>query len=342
MRFSHAMGIFIALVIFVSVPMLINTDFNTKASSSTAQYASYLQSATNAGISAAIPYQTDGLLFRSTLARNSAVDAYYNVLVKCFNYDFSTNMDMVKYYTPCIFLIDNDGYYIEYTETYNKDGFATYTDIITPINKWSARYGNYMVEFRLDNYVRVTYDGTSHEGYYKDVFKKLGEPSALHTGDSSPNPELPNFDADDEKFAQVRYEYIIDNIQSRLEYYVNTHQEFFNHLGNVQYTFTLPKITGDDWGRLLDEPTIIGFLQGVQVPHSDSFINVYAFTGNELTQAQRYFILYDDAYGLNYYHTAAHVHDFGFDVEDFKAYSMEGAAKEGAHPCPECVLKRYK
>ena len=250
-------------------------------------------------------------------------------------------MDMVKYYTPCIFMVDEDGYYVEYTETYKKDGYSTYSDIITPINKWSARYGNYYVEFRLDNSVRVIFNNNIYEGVYSDVYKKLGSPSALHTGDSSPNPELPNFAASEDEFASVRYEYIINDIQEKLEYYVNAHSEFFNHLGNVQYTFTLPKITGDDWGRLLDEPTIIGFLQGVQVPHSDSFINVYSFSGNELTEAQKYYIVHDNAWDLNYYHNAKHLTDMGFDIKDLTGYSMEGAAKQGAHPCPECILKRY-
>lgn len=339
MKFSQVVALFLALFILLTLPVFLNTDVNAKAQISTTEYSQYLQSATEAGVSAASDYMFNGNLFASEEARNAAVEAYYNVLIKCFNYDYSTKMDMVKYYTPAIFLIDNDGYYIEYTETYQKDGFATYTDIITPINKWSASYGDYYIELHLDNSVKVIYDGEIYEGYYKDVYNKLGKPSSLVSGTT---PELPDFSAPETDFSQTKSEYIINQLQDKIEYYINTHQEFFNQWGNVQYAFTLPKITGDDWGRLLDAPTIMGLLQGIQVPHSDQFINIYAFTGNEITEQQKYYILYDETYGLNYYHTGRHLTEMGLNPNDYQSYSMEGAAKQGAHPCPECVLKRKR
>ena len=342
MRFSHVIALLMVLVLAIATPIIIDSDFNSAASRNTSQYTSYLKSATKAGMSAALSHSDDnGNVFGSDMARNEAVTAYYNVLMKCFNYEFTTSQDLVKYYTPCIFLVDNDGYYIEYTETYKSDGYDTYTDVITPINKWSAKYGTYYVEFHLDDTVRVVYNNTIHEGRYDDVFKKLGEPSALHTGDSSPSPELPNFAASREVFTQVKEEYIVGIIQEKLEYYINTHQEFFNQKGNVQYAFTLPRVKGEDWGRLLDMPTIIGFLQGVQVPHSDEFINVYAFTGNEMTATKKYYVLYDETYELNYYHTGEHAESLGVDTSKQLGYSMEGAAKSGAHPCPDCILHRH-
>ena len=338
MRFTHVIGIFLAIFFLITLPMFLDTDVNSEAQVTTAEYTNYLHQATKAGVSAATPYMHDGRLFGSQQARNAAVDAYYDTLIKCFNYDYSTRMDLVKYYTPCIFLIDNDGYYIEYTETYIWEGRETYTDIVTPINKWSARYGDYYVEFHLDNSVKVTHDGQSFEGYYKNVYKELGEPSSLLSGTA---PELPSFADSEREFAQTKYEYIINQTQDKLEYYINTHKEFFNQRNEVEYAFTLPKITGDDWGRLLDAPTVIGFLQGVQVPRSNSFINIYSFTGNELTEASKYYILYDQAYGLRYYHSGKHCQEMGVDIEEQTGYSMEGAAKAGAHPCPTCILQRY-
>ncbi len=338
MKFSHVIGIFLAIFLLITIPMFYDTDVNSKAQSSTIEYARYLQSATKAGVSAATEHSQGGKLFNGNDAREAAVNAYYEVLIKCFNYDYSTSAELVKYYTPCIFLIDYDGYYIEYTETYSSDGHNTYTDVTTPINKWSAKYGDFYVEFHLDNTVKVIHDGETTEGLYSDVFSTLGHPSSLYSGS---NPELPDFSSSEEEFSQTKQEYIINILQDRLEYYVNTHQEFFNQKGNVQYAFTLPKITGDDWGRLLDEPTILGLLQGLQLEHSDSFLNIYAFTGNEITETQKYFVLYDHAYDLNYYHTRKHIENMGIDADHQTGYSMEGAAKLGAYPCPECILKRY-
>ncbi len=338
MKFSHVLGIFLAIVMLITLPMFLDTDLNTRAQISTTEYAQYLQSATKAGVSAASNYLKNGNLFKNEDSRKAAVNAYYDILIKCFNYDFTTSAELVKYYTPCILMVDNDGYYIEYTETYTEDGYGAYTDVITPINKWSAVYGDYYVEFHLDNSVRVIYNGETHDGLYSDVFKKLGKPSSLYSGS---NPELPDFSSSEKEFAQTKQEYIINIVQDRLEYYVNTHQEFFNQKGNVQYAFTLPKITGDDWGRLLDAPTMMGLLQGVQIPHSDSFINIYSFTGNEITETQKYYILYDHTYEINYYHTGKHLKDMGIDPAYQVGYSMEGAAKQGAHPCPECMLNRY-
>lgn len=36
-----------------------------------------------------------------------------------------------------------------------------------------------------------------------------------------------------------------------------------------------------------------------------------------------------------------HLADMRFNIKELTGYSMEGAAKQGAHPCPECILKRY-
>ncbi len=338
MRFSHWLALIVIFMIMISLPAFVSSDISSKAKQENLKYTSYAKSATKAAMAIATQDSTSGLVFSNELTRKRCVDAYYETLIKCFSYEFSTYKDLVKYYTPCIFLVDNDGYYIEYTATYNSGGYDTVADVISTINKWSAKYDDYYVEFHLDETVSVVYDKSITTGDYQDVYKKLGEPAALRTTEYD---ERPSFADNRNAYHQKKQEYLIGITQEKLEYYINSHSEFFNQFGNQQYAFTLPKITGDDWGRMLDMPTVIGFLQGKETEYDGELFNVYAFTGHELTEEAMYYIIKNRDTGEMHYHTKKHLEKMGRLTEDYKGYSMEGAAKAGASPCPTCILKRY-
>lgn len=338
MRFSHWFALIGMLMIIIMLPAFMRSDLSAKAKQENIKYTSYAKSATRAAMGIATKENVTGLVFSEELIRKKAVEAYYDTLIKCFNYEFSTYKDLVRYYTPCIFLVDNDGYYIEYTTSYNSGGYDTYTDVISTINKWAAKYDDYYVEFHLDDTVSVVFDNSVESGDYKDVYKKLGEPSSLRTSDYD---ERPSFEDGRDDFHFRKQEFIINETQGKLEYYVNAHSEFFNQLGNQQYAFTLPKIKGDDWGRMLDMPTVIGFLQGKETEYGGDLFNVYAFTGHELTEEPMYYVIKNRDTGEMHYHTKKHLEYMGRLTEDYQPYSMEGAAKLGASPCDTCILHRY-
>lgn len=337
MRFNNLIILFVLILAGVSIPIFFRTEVTTKNAQLNNDYSNMLITATEDAMQVATSDSTYKYVFADESKRQEAVDVFYDTLIQDFNYEYSTYADMVKYYVPCIFLIDTDGYYIEYTKTYtDNSGKQVYTEIITPINKWSKTFsvgGNgltgktYTVEFHLDDTVKVSYKNRndhieSVEGNYKDVYEKIGKPTEL------------NGVLDTEKnFNDQKTDLIINELYNKLEYYINYHDESFNQFNNAQYEFTLPVITGEDWARLIDNPTIISFLQGVQSQYDNNYLNIYALAGSEVEKSLYYYIKEDN--GTLYYHR-----DFCSTItEDDKehSYSMEQAAKHGAFPCPKCV-----
>ena len=52
-------------------------------------------------------------------------------------------MESAKFYVPCLFLVDWDGYYVSYTQWYkNRDNATMYKEILTSKNTWNKNYGN--------------------------------------------------------------------------------------------------------------------------------------------------------------------------------------------------------
>ena len=58
----------------------------------------------------------------------------------------------------------------------------------------------------------------------------------------------------------------------------------------------MPEISGEDWSRLLQNPTVISFLQGRSVAQKNKIINIYSLSGGELMQKYHYFIDENDYY----------------------------------------------
>lgn len=337
MRFNNLVILFILILTGITVPIFFRTEVTTKNAQLNNDYSNMLITATEDAMHAASNDTTFRYVFADKNKREEAVNVFYDTLIQDFNYEYSTYADLVKYYVPCIFLIDTDGYYIEYTESHtDSSGKQAYTEIITPINKWAKTYsigsngltGNtYTVEFHLDDTVKVSFKNQqnrieTYEGNYADVYEKIGNPTELYNAFGTQT-----------NFRNEKTDLIINSLYDKMEYYINAHDEYFNQFNNAQYEFTLPVITGEDWARLIDNPTIISFLQGVQSQYDNSYLNIYAFAGSEIEKNVYYYIAEDN--GTLYYHR-----DFcsKLAADDKKhTYSMEQAAKHGAFPCYDCV-----
>ncbi len=338
MRISHWTMLIIIVLITIAAPFTYKTVISAKSAQLNTDYANYLITATQGSVVSAFSSYYDGRnIFAQDTARKEAVDTFYETLRQCFNYTGTSYADQVYYYVPCVFLIDTDGFYIEYTvEHGDEDGNAAYSEIITPINKWAKTYSSgsngmagtaYHVEYHLDNTILVEYQDrsgnvTSISGAYDEVYQKLRKPSELNV--------LSSFS----KFDAERTSAVISILQDQMEYYINVHDESLNQFNNVQYEFTLPQIKGEDWARLIDQPTVVSFLQGIQMPYGNEYLNIYSFAGSEMEHQQNYYVAVDQN-GNKYYHRKG-CHRLPIKALD-KPYSMYNAAKEGAFPCPECV-----
>lgn len=331
MRYQHLLLIFFLIAAAVMMPIFVNTDLLTKTENINQEYSRYLITATEGCLAAAKAEEPgESYIFKNEYIRNKAVDTFYDTLIGCFNFEYSTYENLVHYYVPCVFLIDTDGYYIEYTDTYvNDSGEYIYTQVITPINKWAQSHtmsnGDvYTVEYRLDDTVKVIRqlrngETDTFEGLYNEVYAKIGRPDDMILG------------YDKDKFRTEKTDYIINCLQNELEYYVNNNQGYINRT-DTQYQFTIPR-EHNYWARLIDNPTVISFLQGNQSVETSNFLNIYAFAGSELENQKFYYTQYDGE--TLFYHTekCAKI----TDIENKQKYTMHEAAEHGAYPCPDCI-----
>lgn len=338
MRLNYGILLIIAIFMTLATPFFFNSVLSSRSAQLNTDYANYLITATEGSVSVAYENsQNRNLLFNTASKREKAVHVFYETLRECFNIDSSSYAEQVYYYVPCIFLIDTDGYYIEYTTEYADDtGYAAYSEIITPINKWAKTYsssaegssgGTYNVEYHLDDSISIEYKNAANQiisisGDYDEVYNKLDRPAALSV--------LASYSS----FYSEKTSHIINTLQAQMEYYINVHDESLNQFNNYQYQFTLPEIAGEDWARLIDMPTVVSFLQGVQTPYNNSYLNIYAFAGSEVELQYNYYVT-EEADGVKYYHRGycALVTDDAL----LKPYSMKTAAMDGAFPCSVCV-----
>lgn len=337
MRFSHWTLLITIILLTIAIPFTYKSVISAKSAQVNTDYANYLVTATEGSVASAYEYYDGRNIFGANMAREKSVDVFYKTLRKCLNSDSTVYADQVYYYVPCIFLIDTDGYYIEYTiEHTDEDGNRAYREFITPIYKWAKSYSSssngsagsaYHVEYHLDDTITVEYQNRTGElatesGNYNEVYDKLNHPAELNALSSY------------RTFKEEKTNFIISTLQDQMEYYINVHDESLNQFNNVQYEFTLPQIKGEDWARLIDGPTVVSFLQGIQMPLGNSFLNIYSFAGSELEHQYSYYVAEDNA-GNKFYHRENCPH---LPAEALKKpYSMFDAAKDGAFPCPECV-----
>lgn len=261
------------------------------------------------------------LVFENSSQRNKVVDAFYNTFCNCLNLEGEYNRMMAKYYIPCIFLVDSDGYYVCYTRTYRDSANTTvYDDVITGLNTWSESYGDYTIRYGLGDNIMVVSKISSKSAYgpFDKCYADLNAPAEIE------------FLSTREKFEAERDAVIFEILGEQFNYYVNTHNEFFNHL-ELDYVFTVPSSYENEVARKIDSPCIFAFAQGIQYSSGEGYMNAYSLAGAIKDRTNTYTLGYAD--GELYYHEKT----CGYRNTDMFSGSMKECAIKGALPCPYCV-----
>ena len=188
---------------------------------------------------------------------------------------------------------------------------------ISPINTWTQVYGDYTVRFFLNDEIEVLFkDNDGKTRILKDQrpnldkeFKRLVKENKID--DLSLDGEAPNRTndkcsfrnllTDDKKYEQEKNYVIVSQINNEVEYYINYHNAYAEDM-DIPYSYTMPDIKGEDWHRLLKNPSTIAFMQGRQLRTGKQFTNVYALSGGELIKQHQYFIT-READGSLLYHS---------------------------------------
>lgn len=232
---------------------------------------------------------------------------------------------------PATFLVDNEGYYVNYSRLVdNGHGTDELVNITSGLNTWTKTYGRYRIQYSIDDVVLITKDtGESEHGSFVDVYKKFGKPTDI----SFVNP-----DDDDatllKKFEPEHRDVVCTIMQDQINYYITTHNKYLNR-DNRAYKFTMPEADTFD-SRLMDRPSIISFIQGSQYSTPKGHINAFALTGAIRDKEKTYFIAPITSDPTHQYY-----HEGGCSEalapSSNKKLSMKECAKRGALPCPSCV-----
>lgn len=237
------------------------------------------------------------------------------------NTDGSVTIDEgAKFNIPCVFYVDVDGYYIEYTKPYmSYDGTVLYEKITTGKQSFVSTYmsdsGNrvhvtYYLNGNVEAEAKLNGQLMSAFGYYADVYKELGEPAELQTWDTPAG------------FWNEHDRVIQTAISNKINYYINMHNQF-NNLKNETYTFAMPNEVSS-FGRMIRTPCVITFAQEAQMLQEN--INIYAFAGVSLEKEALYYMYRDDDGQLIYNG------EYLSEQNYLKKAPMDELAAEGATP----------
>lgn len=277
----------------------------------------------------------------------TTLDVFYTTLSRSFAYNKEIGEEYMKEKTPIVMIIDIDGFYISYNaafDTYgNSDLNPLYRepDVITDINTWSENYGGSIVRYYLTDYIDVTTPGNVvYSGRREDVVNKMSLAGALNSNIA--------FLADEARFEEHKNHSIIQKCEDTINYFINTQRINVNRY-LTGYNVSLTETKGESWQRMIQNPTVVAFMQGKQDAVNGNFLNEYAFAAGELTYSKLYFIEGDYYYSLTgsqiiettttvttaggeTFTTTVYTHN-GVPITKFYT-SMEECAAQGAVPAP--------
>lgn len=217
---------------------------------------------------------------------------FYETLSRNFGASAELKAQQMKDQTPCVVLVDTDGFYISFNAVYDEYNNAVIpnsfegTNVITDINTWTEQVDNCIVRYYLSDYIQVTTNtGKVFAGNRKRVYQDMIAAGMLTSNMT--------YLVDDVKFDESKNHTIISKLEKQINYFINT--QFINVSDyNTGYNITLPELTGEEWSRMIKSPCVIAFMQGNQESVNGNLLNVYAYAAGEISA--KYLYVIDNGY----------------------------------------------
>ena len=322
------------------------------------------------------------MVWAKKTSRQGAIESYFRSLAGSFMKDGADENLMVS--VPIVLLIDVDGFYVNYNALFDWSSVknvAALDDFTQPMQMgplvtWGEEKYGYLVRYYLDDYVEVTdrTTGKKRAGNRKDVAAEMvqygidGDIIEFLDGTKHTTTGAGGTGSDlGEEFVVSKETQIIRSMEGMLETYINQYNYSAGRNAGG-YKLEMPEVSGEMWHRMLENPTLIAFLQGKSVNNSKEIINTYAYAGAELFKGDIYFIT-EEAVGRDIlkgkenlgretvtkeYHSLRETYARGQIAEvsggdvvfnyngssypiDKVYFTMGDCAAEGAVPCPECI-----
>lgn len=371
------------MIIFVAlmIPAFIRSDRTTHSLRMNTQQGTKLTAAAHSAIQEADP---KGLMMAEYIwtkeeYRERALEAFFKSLSSSYLKD--SNNENLRVSVPFILLIDVDGYYINSNALFDWTSIKDLTkrnDFSNPMQMgtlmaWGEEIYGYHIRYYLNDYVEVTKTGTNktYKGDRHEIALKLSNEGEtgdiIHYLDGSMKTTAHGGEVIGETYKVHREEFITAGIEETIRNYINQHNYAAGRNGGG-YNLSMPRVPGEAWHRMLENPTLLCFMQGKNVFTSKEVINTFAYAGSEVFKTDKYFITtvpgshsvlkgrqnlgtdenkiyhsYRQSYAagelsLNADGEMVFAGHGGTPVIIERLYNtMADCAKEGALPCPECI-----
>ena len=305
MKITHSAILFIAIFILLFFGFGLYVDQVIDTNNSNLKEEQTLLASTDSALN--VGEKGNVLVYGDENVRWSAVASLQNIYGKNNNTITEDKKVTNKYHLSTTFIIDWNGYYMEYQNSFqNENGNTESKEEMTSLNTWTETYGDYVVNFRLDEDVTVYHEQSTCSGYYGDIYASLGSPEAL------------SFMSDPELFKEER------NIT------IASIMTWFNTY-NANYLITINSAYDNDEVGVMDMPCVIALSQGTQTLTYRNYTDIFAFTASDLSEDKLYYIK-EDADGSIYYHSS----DCPDAAGSTDTGTLSDCAKEGAYP-HDCV-----
>lgn len=345
--FNRVSILFLVLMFAVSGYLGYTVDVQRQASKLNRIYSNALTTALDDAAGQMSYSETTQTAMGTEEIRNNIINTFFNTLSITFGYNLITtdeennelayelthdrkNSDTYVWsasdverqglyrHIPLILLVDNDGFYVWYSETTTDINIEhgrisskyTWSEEST-IGRSSSSTYNCFIRYYLGNKVSIrvktTDSSVTFTGTIEDVFNELidnfGEE---HIKDSSLKrlffeDQGYNESYDESKlytyYAERRNHIVAESVEEYVQYYINNKNmmnsidsesisEAYSsdrtyYLNDTNITFEMPELSDEDWMDMLQNPTVISFLQGLKVQDLQKTINIYSFSGSE-------------------------------------------------------------
>ncbi len=241
-------------------------------------------------------------------------------------------------YIPMFAVLDEEGYYIRFTDEYEKaDGFCYTTGNWTECMPYCYSDDDFIYWFTLDDTVYL-YDKT---GVLEDSGRlyhvTLDELLTSSRFDTLRNLRPESFLFDEQLFLKVKQTAIVTSVQDAMRYYVNHHNSVVGKYG-ITFEFALPVMDNSVWSRSIEHPGVLIMIQGYPLDAANEiYYSCYTFVGAQLYKRIPYFLTEKDWYVLYHRSDCSLLNTADETVIWYPYYSVEECVKKGAYACEQCI-----
>lgn len=314
----------IVFILFI-IPYLLLTEIKAD----NLDYVSYKQVELNRIFDAAIEDGASSIYENNKINKNRAVDIFFKTLFVNFKVsdDIYLKANLINY-IPAIVIIENDGFEIlSHKEINNSE-----TKMIwNPKVFYSYSDNKFIYQFYLDNKLSI------YEKATKKIYK--GSYDYIKEVVNITNSILENED----EYNIIKQREIIKLLQKEINYKINKHNDIVKNLG-IDYEFSLPSISNDDWTNSINDIGMMVFFQGMPIGTLGNRYSNFIVGGSKVLKSRKYYVVTDKNTNRKEYHIegCSILENAKIDIKlnsETTIYKIDeystrhNAAKDGAFPC---------